>query len=166
MYRRMTDVNIARMMRGLPDAIAIIAGGAQYPEINGSVKFYQTTRGVLVVADIFALPMINRSCKGDVFGFHIHSGSACTGNNEDEFAGAGTHYNPSLCPHPYHAGDMPPIFVAGSSAFLCFITNRFTVDEIIGKTVIIHDKPDDFTTQPSGNSGKKIACGEISAVRR
>ena len=38
---------------------------------------------------------------------------------------------------------------------------RFTVEEIVGKTVIIHSNADDFTTQPSGNSGEKIACGII-----
>jgi Cu-Zn family superoxide dismutase len=42
-----------------------------------------------------------------------------------------------------------------------FVTNRFTVKEIIGRTIVIHDSPDDFTTQPSGNSGKIIAIGEI-----
>ena len=49
---------------------------------------------------------------------------------------------------------------------LAFLTNRLTVNELIGKTVIIHDRPDDFTTQPSGNAGNKIACGVISKVRR
>lgn len=42
--------------------------------------------------------------------------------------------------------------------------NKFTVKDIIGKVVIIHEMPDDFTTQPSGNSGTKIACGEIEKV--
>lgn len=41
------------------------------------------------------------------------------------------------------------------------MTDRFTIDETIGKTVIIHAKPDDFVTQPSGNAGEKIACGVI-----
>ena len=41
------------------------------------------------------------------------------------------------------------------------LLNKFSINEIIGKTVIIHDMPDDFTTQPSGNSGTKIACGVI-----
>ena len=40
-------------------------------------------------------------------------------------------------------------------------TDRFCVEEIIGKTVIIHNDPDDFHTQPAGNAGKKIACGVI-----
>ena len=79
----------------------------------------------------------------------------------DPFPHSGTHYNPNGCPHPYHAGDMPPLFGADGYAFLTFVTSRFTVNEIVGKTVIIHSSPDDFTTQPSGNSGEKIACGLI-----
>jgi Cu-Zn family superoxide dismutase len=42
-------------------------------------------------------------------------------------------------------------------------TNRFRVKDIIGRTVIIHNMPDDFTTQPSGNAGMKIACGVIQS---
>ena len=79
----------------------------------------------------------------------------------DPFAGAMSHYNPKGCEHPYHAGDLPPLFGNGGSALSLFLTNRFSVREITGKTVIIHDRPDDFTTQPSGNSGTKIACGVI-----
>ena len=41
------------------------------------------------------------------------------------------------------------------------VTDRFTISDIIGRTVVIHKSPDDFTTQPSGNAGAKIACGEI-----
>ena len=44
---------------------------------------------------------------------------------------------------------------------MAFMTDRFTVEEIVGKTIIIHSNADDFTTQPGGNSGKKIACGAI-----
>lgn len=41
------------------------------------------------------------------------------------------------------------------------LVGKFDLEEIMGKVVIIHDRPDDFTTQPSGNSGTKIACGKI-----
>ena len=86
-----------------------------------------------------------------------------TGNEDDPFADAKTHYNPKSCPHPYHAGDLPPLFSANGYAYSAVLTDRFTVDEIIGKTVVIHSSPDDFTTQPSGNAGRKIACGVITA---
>ena len=49
-------------------------------------------------------------------------------------------------------------------ALSCFYTENFEIDDIIGKTIIIHQNPDDFTTQPSGNAGTKIACGEIRKV--
>lgn len=60
-----------------------------------------------------------------------------------------------------NAGDLPPLFENNGLAVSVFLTNRFSVNQIIGKTIIIHDKPDDFTTDPSGNSGTKIACGVI-----
>ena len=41
------------------------------------------------------------------------------------------------------------------------LINKFKIKDIIGKVIIIHYMPDDFTTQPSGNSGTKIACGKI-----
>jgi len=44
---------------------------------------------------------------------------------------------------------------------MVFLTDRFTISEIIGKTIVIHISPDDFKSQPAGDAGKKIACGEI-----
>lgn len=80
------------------------------------------------------------------------------------FADVMTHYDPNGCGHLYHAGDLLPLFGNDGLAFCAFLTNRFPVDEVIGRTVIVHDHPDDFTTQPSGNSGTKIACGVIRRV--
>lgn len=142
-------------------ALAIVKGRAGLPELSGTVLFQQTPRGVLVTADIFGLPKGEPPCGERIFAFHIHEGASCSGNAADPFADAGSHYNPHGCPHPYHAGDLPPLFGADGRAYLSVLTNRFTVDEIIGKTVIIHSKPDDFTTQPSGNAGEKLACGVI-----
>ncbi len=145
----------------LPQASAVISGSGKYPGINGSVNFYQTRYGVLTAAEIFGLPAPSMPCKSPVYAFHIHEGDMCIGNETDPFANAMTHYNPGGCEHPYHAGDMPPLFANNGYALSIFLTDRFTANEIIGKTIIIHSKPDDFTTQPSGNSGEKIACGVI-----
>ena len=49
----------------------------------------------------------------------------------------------------------------GDAAYLAVATSRFTVRDIIGKTVVIHSDADDFRTQPAGNAGEKIACGTI-----
>lgn len=166
MYYKSHETNLYSMLQGLPHAVAAVNGSVEYSQIHGTVKFYQAGRGVLVVADILGLPATEGVCGSNIFAFHIHGGASCTGNEDDPFADAGTHYNPHDCPHPHHAGDMPPLFGAGGRAFLAFLTNRFTVNEILGKTVIIHDGPDDFTTQPAGNAGSKIACGVISRVKR
>ena len=163
-YKR--NQNLYSMLRRLPDAVAVMTGNANNDSIQGTVKFYQAAGGVLVVADISGLPTSAGACKNNIFAFHIHTGSTCGGNQEDPFADAGGHYNPYNCPHPHHAGDMPPLFAAGDRAFLAFFTDRFDVNEVMDKAVIIHDRPDDFTTQPSGNAGNKIACGIISKVKR
>jgi len=44
---------------------------------------------------------------------------------------------------------------------MSILSNKFKIKDIIGKVIIIHDSPDDFRGQPSGNSGIKIACGKI-----
>ena len=166
MYYKDNRNSLYPLPKRLPDAVALIRGDSKNSEINGTVKFYPEASGVWVVANILGLPITAEPCKNNIFAFHIHSGGECSGNADDPFADAGTHYDPNGCPHPYHAGDMPPLFGADGRAFLAFLTNRFTVDEIIGKTAVIHDSPDDFTTQPSGNAGAKIACGVISRVKR
>lgn len=148
-----------------PHAQAQVRGSAAYPGINGEVRFYQTTYGVIVISEIMGLPNPGGKCDSPVFALHIHGGMRCSGNADDPFADAGTHYNPHGCPHPYHSGDLPPIFGADGYAFSAFLTDRFTVREIIGKTIIIHSAVDDFTTQPSGNAGTKIACGEITLFK-
>lgn len=152
------------VLYGRPQAVARVAGGEGNPDLSGTVRFYQTKEGVIVCAEIRGLPYDPLPCHGRVFGFHIHKGTDCTGNMDDPFANAMSHYDPSGCEHPYHAGDLPPLFGNGGFALSVFLTNRFSVREVIGKTVIIHDHPDDFTTQPSGNSGTKIACGVIQRM--
>lgn len=144
-----------------PQAMAEIKGSAIYPAIHGSMLFYQTDKGVLVVTEVWGLPAESLVCAHPVFGLHIHGGTSCTGNETDPFADAGAHFNPEGCPHPHHAGDLPPLFGNDGYAFSAVLTNRFQLDSVVGKTVIIHSDPDDFTTQPAGNSGIRIACGEI-----
>lgn len=148
-------------LRRRPDAYAHISGSSEAPYLRGTVHFYQMKNGVLVAAEVRGLPDSGRQCERDFFGFHIHCGGQCSGNASDPFAAAQSHYNPERCPHPAHAGDMPPLFSNDGYAAQVFLTDRFTVREIIGRTVIIHSGADDFTSQPSGNAGTKIACGEI-----
>lgn len=155
--------SILSIIKQKPQAVAAVKGSKDFPDINGFVYFYQRKSGVVVVAQIFDLPKSTHRCSNPIFAFHIHDGGSCTGNGEDHFADSKGHYNPQNCAHPYHAGDMPPLFGCDGYAFSAFFTDRFSVNEVIGRTVIIHSKADDFTTNPSGNSGTKIACGVIKA---
>ena len=155
--------SVLRILSMSPHAVALLRGGATYPKITGIVRFYQTEKGVLVATEVSGLPEEGDACANSVFAIHIHGGSSCQGHASEPFAEAMGHYNPENCPHPYHAGDMPPLFANEGYAFAVFLTDRFKVDEIMKKTVIIHSKPDDFTSQPAGNSGEKIACGVIHA---
>lgn len=148
-------------LRNQPQAEAIVKGSSDYSKISGRIRFHRTNFGVLIVSEVFGLPTSTSECSDRVFGFHIHEGDMCSGDSNDPFSGAMTHYNPCDCKHPHHAGDMPPLFENDGYAFNIFLTDRFEINEIIGKTVIIHSKTDDFTTQPSGDSGTKIACGVI-----
>lgn len=147
-----------------PAAVAHLHGSMEQPEIKGIAQFYPVPQGTLILTEVMGLPHGKEACDRRIYAVHIHEGTQCTGNAKDPFANAMTHYNPQECEHPYHAGDMPPLFENDGYALTVFVTNRFKVDEVLGKTVIVHDKQDDFTTQPAGNSGKKIACGIIEPI--
>lgn len=142
---------------GRPEATAKILGGKAAPSLFGSVKFYEMGRNVLVVADVGGLP----KTQTDIFALHIHAGGNCRGEG---FPETGNHFDTAGKPHPSHAGDLPPLFSCGGRAFLAVLTDRFLIPDIVGRTVVIHSKPDDFITQPAGNAGEKIACGVIAAM--
>lgn len=149
--------NILGYLKNKPDAIADIKGSFNYPNIEGIAKFYQMPEGVVVVAEVEGLP----TTQTNIFSFHIHEGGSCTGISTNPFSGAEGHYNPTKKSHPEHAGDLPPLFSNKSFAYQVVLTNRFKVEDILKRTIIIHINPDDFATQPSGNAGMPIACGII-----
>ena len=136
-------------------AKADIRGGENASALSGEALFVQKRGGVLVTVRVKGLPSNNPS---GFFALHIHAGGSCSG---DGFPKTGSHDNPRAVPHPQHAGDLPPLLDAGGEAYMQVLTTRFTVKDVIGKTVVIHGRPDDFTSQPAGNAGEKIACGVI-----
>lgn len=153
---------VIHFFRRPPAALAFLQGSRTHPALHGRVGFYPTPEGVLVAAEVQGLPAPKDPCQSPVFGLHIHEGGICgSGGGENAFAAAGGHWNPAGCPHPYHAGDLLPLWGAHGIAFMVFLTDRFGIEDIIGKTVILHSSPDDFTTQPSGHAGARIACGVI-----
>jgi len=149
-----------------PFAKADIKGSAQYPSIVGTVEFFSTPMGVVVSAEVSGLPYDSEAkCTPQIYGFHIHNAGRCTGTPDEPFSDAGGHFNPEDCPHPAHAGDMPNLFGNRGYAWSAFLTDRLSPEDIMGRAVIIHSEADDMRTDPSGNSGKRIACGVIVSVR-
>lgn len=149
------------ILRQKPFAVAKIRGSEKYKRINGEVFFFNAPGGVLVSVSVDNLPTSQEPCALNIFGFHLHEGAECK-DGEIPFDSAGEHYNPNSCPHPAHAGDFPPLFAGKNGhGFATFWTDRITLNEIVGKTALIHLMPDDLSTQPSGNSGERIACGVV-----
>lgn len=148
------------------NAKAHIRGGKTYPNLDGYAYFDNLKNGVLFTIKVYGLPKSKGTCKGRFFGLHIHEGTSCSGNLQDEFANAKMHFNPKTCPHPYHLGDLPPLLESDGYAYMSVFLNKFKIEDILGKVIVIHDSSDDFISQPSGNSGKKIACGIIEKTSR
>lgn len=146
-----------------PTAIAFINGNENNSSIKGEVLFYQLENGVYIRAYIIGLPKVNSKGEAVRFhGFHIHENGNCSQNSSDEpFPFTGSHFNPNNNQHPFHAGDLPPLLSAGGVGILSVFTDAFTVNNIVERSIIIHEGVDDFTSQPAGNAGKKIACGVI-----
>ena len=133
--------------------------------VNGTVTFTQETGGVHVVARV-------EGAKPGKHGFHLHAGGACEG----DFKSAGDHFNPTNVPHgapdaaEHHAGDFGNVEVgADGTGNADFTTTMLSLGEgandAIGKAVILHGGEDDLKTQPSGNSGPRIACGVVQRAQ-
>ena len=139
-------------------AAATVRGNDMAPQLCGTVRFKDTPNGTHITADICGLP------KNDIgfYGFHIHTAGCC---DLPDFSCAQGHYNPAGTAHPLHAGDLPMLLATDAgTAYLSLLTTRFCVCDVIGRSVIIHANRDDYTSQPSGDAGPRIACGIIRAL--
>ena len=109
--------------------------------------------------------------SGQVHGFHIHEAGDCSSGDGMSAKG---HFNPAGSPHgnpssgAHHAGDLPALQAGKNGhATLDAVVEGISLEpgpnSIIGRGVIVHADPDDYKTQPTGNSGARIACGVIKA---
>ena len=131
--------------------------------VNGQVVFTPLARGVRVLAQVNGLP------EG-THGFHIHETGDCSASDASS---AGGHYNPTGAPHgapdaaERHVGDLGNIVAnADSTGGYDQVDSVISLDgpdSIVGKAVVIHAGEDDFTSQPSGDAGNRLACGVIEA---
>ena len=131
-------------------------GEATFTEENGEV--------------LFELTMENLT-PGE-HAVHLHEKGDCTA---EDGSSAGGHWNPGMKPHgrrgdgtAFHRGDVGNMTVGeDGKGSLRLTVNDWSIGgadstNVIGKSVIIHASPDDFTSQPAGNAGARISCGEIS----
>ena len=144
-----------------PFAMAQITGNADNPLLTGTALFYHSSMdGILIQVEIFHLPDEKMPDVSGFFGMHLHEVGDCT----LPFNKTGGHFNPNNRQHPDHAGDFPPLLSDHGYAWIAFYDARLSASDVIGNSIIIHAQRDDFTTQPSGNSGDKIGCGVVEAL--
>jgi Cu-Zn family superoxide dismutase len=133
--------------------------------IAGAVTFQQQPGGVMMTVAITGLP------PNSVHGFHVHEKGDCSA---PDAMSAGGHFNPTGKPHgqmtmpDHHAGDMNNVTADASgnvrvSMLLPDLTVGTGANGVIGRAVVVHTDPDDYKTQPTGNSGGRIACGVVAA---
>ncbi|MGR4871018.1 superoxide dismutase family protein [Variovorax sp. LARHSF232] len=155
-----------RMGPGKPGATAsLVPTAAISPNPTvGNVSFTALDHGVRVAGEVRGLP------PNTEHGFHIHEKGDCGDNGN----ASGGHFNPAGGQHGKfgapgaHAGELPSL-VADANG-----TARFSVDNhaislntgaannVIGRALVVHRDRDDFTTQPAGNSGPRVACAVIT----
>lgn len=133
--------------------------------VSGVVRFQQMGDKVQVSGEVRGLK------PNSEHGFHVHEKGDCSAADG---MSAGGHFNPGGKPHAHHskaerhAGDLPNLNANGEGvATFTVETTLLAVgsgpNNVIGRSMIVHRDPDDYTSQPAGNSGPRLACGLIVA---
>lgn len=146
-----------------PSAVARLSPTAGNT-VSGTVRFAQSSAGVLVSGEVRGLK------PGAVHGFHVHEKGDCS---SPDGMSTGGHFNPEGKPHgehgrgAHHAGDLQSLKAdANGTAVFTFESRAISIGsgatDIVGKGLIVHRDPDDYTTQPTGNSGPRLACAVIA----
>ena len=169
------------MIRILPTALLLgLAGAASAQNAGPTVADLRTPAGQLVArAMVYQTPAglaVRVQAQGLApghYGAHLHAVGRCEG---PDFASAGPHWNPTdrhhgtLNPDGHHLGDLPNLDVAadggGRVEFTITgaeMTGAMGLFDADGAAIVIHAAPDDYRTDPSGNSGARIACAVLTA---
>ncbi|MGW8184244.1 MAG: superoxide dismutase family protein [Burkholderiales bacterium] len=139
-------------------------------KVFGEANFEQRGDKVHISAVIQGLK------PGGEYGFHIHEVGDCSGDGTN----AKGHFNPFGSPHGHygysradrHAGDLPSLRPPAKKNRRGRVQINDDIEDIslepgpaniIGRSIIVHARPDDFKTQPTGNAGARLACGIIRA---
>jgi len=140
-------------------------------QVTGTVQFTRQGERVLVEARISGLT------PGRQHGFHVHEAGDCSAADASSARG---HFNPAGQPHGdpaghaghgavgRHAGDLPNLVAdaSGQAVYRAEVQGLMLdggAAGILGRAVVVHADPDDYRSQPAGNSGRRVACGVITA---
>ena len=145
----------ALLPEGPPAARALLRGDGAHPRLRGEALFYPFGPGTLLLVRVQGLP------RDGFFALHIHQAGDCGTGGDLAFSRTGGHYNPHGLPHPCHAGDLPVLLSSGGLALCLCYTGRFSPGQVTGRSAVLHNGPDDYRSQPAGDSGPPIACGVI-----
>ncbi|WP_373999725.1 superoxide dismutase family protein [Bdellovibrio bacteriovorus] len=147
--------------------VSVILKDAQGKQV-GDVNFTQEAEGVKTVVNLTGMP-------DGTYAFHIHEKGSCL---PPEFKSAGDHFNPDKKKHGEvkggpHAGDFKNVEVKSGRGHLEEINKHISLlsgpNSLLraeGTSVVVHEKGDDYKSQPAGASGKRIACGVVKTPDR
>lgn len=132
--------------------------------VTGKVHFVQHTHGMVKVSG-----QVSGLKPDSVHGFHVHETGDCS---SADGSSAGGHFNPGNTAHgkhgtaPQHAGDLPSLRAnANGLAVIQYETAQISVGSgahnIAGRALVVHADPDDYSAQPAGNAGARLACAVI-----
>lgn len=174
----MTSLRAAKLLSAVT-AAGLLAACAHKPAAPGYSARLEPRSGSQVSGTVTFTPMGDvtrvearvRGLTPGEHGFHIHEVGDCSAPDASSAKG---HFNPGSQPHghhthpQYHAGDMPNLLAdqdgnANYSVELPRLHLATGPVGIIGRSVVVHADPDDYKSQPAGNSGKRVACGVIVA---
>jgi Cu-Zn family superoxide dismutase len=155
---------VSAQAQSVTKAVAVLSP-TKGSNVSGTVTFTQVNGGVRIVADVTGLALGEH-------GFHIHEFGDCSA---PDATSAGGHFNPRHMEHgapdagARHAGDFGNLEANGAGkAHYDRVDKMISLngaESIVGRGVIVHEKVDDFVTQPTGNAGARVACGVIGVAK-
>ena len=135
--------------------------GRSGSKLTGSAEFMMHGGMMMVTVTV-------KDAPPGVHAVHIHEKGDCSA---PDATSAGGHFNPGGHQHgapdgkEHHAGDLGNMTVdADGTGSIMVHSSDLSLEgpnSVVGRAIIVHDKPDDFVTQPTGNAGGRIGCGVI-----
>jgi len=134
-------------------------------QVSGTVQVVERARSIRLMGEVKGLK------PNAEHGFHVHENGDCSAADATS---AGGHFNPGGHSHgrpgqgTHHAGDMPNLKADAKGVARVDVNlpglefERYTRSGVIGRSLVVHADPDDYKSQPAGNSGARVACGVIA----